>query len=872
MFVNSAFCQLCGWSEEELVGQTAPYVYWPPEDAADILDRFRKAHERLGTTSAEEAVLRLRHKNDERFLVRIKVAPLTEADGRIVGSVAAFEDLRQIGSIKAILQDRDQFIESVTRALPEIIYVFDLRDRNIVYANRSFAEVLGYSSEEVHDLGSGYMSLLHPDDLARLGELFTRWDTSKDQQVLEAEYRIRSADGEYHWFLSRDTAFQRDESGKVTQIIGAAQDITERKKAEEARVEAERHLRESENRYRLLADNATDMIARNSPSGLFRDVSPACDRLLGFTPIELFGRSVYELVHPDDRDRVFGFHHKLVESKNPLTLAYRMRRKDGDFVWTETNAQPILDLNSGDVVEILAVSRDVTDRHAAEEALRQSEELFRALVEKSSDGIAMIEANGKIRYFSGAATRILGYKQADLNTVNAREIVFDEDYAAFALRAKEPLAEAGGSFSTTLRVRPKAGNVRHVEVVVTNHVADPWIQSYVVNFRDISDRVILEDQLRQAQKMEAVGELAGGIAHDFNNILTAIIGNVAMVLETVGDTGPERPTLLAVDKAARRAADLTNRLLGYSRRTALHLRPINLNRIVQETLALLRPSIDPRIVFSVRLIAEIWPVQADADQINQVLTNLCLNGRDAMPRGGGLTVRTENVVIDADYIKSYVFARAGDYVLLAVEDTGRGMTPEVSARVFEPFFTTKPMGSGTGLGLAMVYGIVKAHGGWVTCESEPGQGTRMEFYLPRSNQPVNEPVPEKTVKPANAIRTNELVLLVDDEPAIRMLGKHVLEQNGYRVLLAEDGVDAIETFREVADRVALVILDLTMPRMSGQDAFRHLRQIAPSIRVLFSSGYSADQLQELDDGVAFINKPYRPADLLEAVRSHIRPE
>ena len=329
-----------------------------------------------------------------------------------------------------------------------------------------------------------------------------------------------------------------------------------------------------------------------------------------------------------------------------------------------------------------------------------------------------------------------------------------------------------------------------------------------------------------------------------------------------------RQTLSAIDKAARRAAELTSRLLGDSRRTTLHVRPTDLNRLIEELLNLLRPTIDPRIVFESRLDPVLWPARADANQISQVLTNLCLNARDAMPRGGRLTLRSSNCVVDDSFVKSHVIAHSGDYARVSVEDTGTGMSPEVRSRVFEPFFTTKPIGAGTGLGLAMVYGILKSHGGWVSCVSEPGRGTSMELYLPRSLEPV-EDTSTGDKSAATLLFGGETVLLVDDEPSIRTLGRFTLEQNGYRVLLAEDGLEAVETFREVADQVDLVILDLTMPNMSGQDAFRHMRDIAPNVRVLFSSGYTSDHLGKLDAGVGFINKPYRPEQLLEAVRSHI---
>ncbi len=870
---NAAFTDLLGWTSDELLDQVSPFCFWAPE-SIDAIQAECNAAIGSANDSGPKLFWKLMNKSGERISVAVRLSKFQDEKSDAVGLIVLIDPLRAPEGPSVPPGEHEKFIEAVMRAAPEAIYVHDLKENRNVYANRNVAELLGHTAAEIQAMGPDVLPrLLHPDDLPRIYELFARWNDAKDGAVLETEYRMLASTGEYRWFLSRDTIFQRDAAGKVVQLIGAAQDITERKKAEQARADAERHLRESERRYRLLADNATDLISRHdADTGVFFDVTPACSRLLGYTPHELIGKTSYEIIHPADRDRVYEQQTQMKITKRPQTVSYRVRRHDNYYVWFETHAQPIFDPDTDEVKEILAISREVTDRRQAEEALRQSEELFRALVEKSSDGIAMIGDDSRIRYISPSASRLLGYTVAEMSGIDARQLIDANDLTTFSREAAEPLTIPGGTFASQLRVKTCEGSYRTLEVIVTNHSGDAAIAGFIVNFRDVSDRIALEAQLRQAQKMEAVGQLAGGIAHDFNNILTAVIGNVAMLLEKRKADDPERQTLVAVDQAAHRAADLTSRLLGYARWTTLHLHSIDLSRIVTDVLALLRPTIDPRILIEDSIDSNGWPIVADPDQIAQVLTNLCLNARDAMPDGGRLILKSCNYhVSDADVKKEQV-GRFGDFVRLTISDTGAGMTPDVLARVFEPFFTTKPLGHGTGLGLAMVYGILKAHDGWATCHSKVGEGTRMELYLPRSTKPAEGSLlkDQKATPAPPAVAPTELILLVDDEPAIRSLGRFVLEQHGYRVVLAEDGMEAVEIYRKQGGQIALVVLDLTMPRLSGMDAYRRLRNMNPHVRVLLSSGYSPDHLGDLGPLVGFINKPYRPTEFVEAVRRHLQ--
>jgi PAS domain S-box-containing protein len=381
-----------------------------------------------------------------------------------------------------------------------------------------------------------------------------------------------------------------------------------------------------------------------------------------------------------------------------------------------------------------------------------------------------------------------------------------------------------------------------------------------VRFRALGTR------LAQAQKMEAVGQLAGGVAHDFNNLLTAILGNLSLLVNGLPENDPSRDLAAAAEQAARRASALTSQLLGVSQRTLLYAKPTDLNDVIDEVVGLLRRTLDPCINLEVRKTAP-GHVLADAGQLNQVLMNLCLNAKDAMPDGGRLLLETARVVLDADYARLHPEGRAGEFVRLRVSDTGHGIAPEARARIFEPFFTTKGPGKGTGLGLAMVFAIVKRHQGWIDCYSEPGQGARFDIYLPRF---VADDVSAPAAAPATpSLHGRETILLADDEPVLRDLGRAILERHGYRVLLAEDGFQAVEMYRQDPDRIDLVILDLTMPHLSGRAACKLIREIDPAARVLLASGYPADHAtQDEHEGIlGFIGKPYRPEELATTVRA-----
>ncbi len=511
--------------------------------------------------------------------------------------------------------------------------------------------------------------------------------------------------------------------------------------------------------------------------------------------------------------------------------------------------------------ELLAQVKAMLRVHQAEDQARTVARQWQATFDAISDGVCLLDGDGRVMRCNRAMEALTGQPQAQALDKPWFDL-FPEGSELHERSAFRQMLQTGHRETREVNLGDRCFQV----------TADPTfddagaLSGAVLILADVSERKRLEEQLRQGQKMQAVGQLAGGIAHDFNNLLTVIQGNVSLLLREApaGSTGLE--FLRSIEKASGRAAELVRQLLAYSRRTILWLKPIQLHQSVEEMVTILRRTIDPRITVEIASAPDLWPVQADPTQVHQVLMNLCLNARDAMPEGGRLILETDNVEFTLETVQGRPEARTGQFVRLRVRDTGHGISPAVLPRIFDPFFTTKEQGKGTGLGLALVFGIVKQHRGWIECTSEVNQGTTFSIFLPRSTTPV-ESAPEP--RPAASTPTgHETVLLVDDEDMIRSLGRRLLQRAGYEVLLAENGEQALDVYRQSHGRIDLVILDLTMPRLSGKDALRQLVQINPAVRVLIASGYSAEDMDVsgLDKVSGFIPKPFREEDLFRAVR------
>ncbi|HET6764150.1 MAG TPA: PAS domain S-box protein, partial [Longimicrobiaceae bacterium] len=542
---------------------------------------------------------------------------------------------------------------------------------------------------------------------------------------------------------------------------------------------------------------------------------------------------------------------------------------DGRPFWNRISLAPVRD-DRGAVTHYIGVLNDVTARREAEEALRSREARFRSMLEYAHDIVAVLDGDGSVTFASPAVERVLGYSRETLEGMELLHLVHPDDLRAVQLALDDAVMRPGMPVWVELRLKHRDGGWRIMETVGTSLLHMPSVMGVVVNARDVSDRRAAEAalaesrmQFLQAQKMEAVGRLAGGVAHDFNNLLTAIRGNADLLLLSLEEGDPAREDVMEIRRASDRAAELTRQLLAFSRRQVMQPRVLNLNEVVNGVERMLRRLITGDVQLHARLDPALGDILADAGQLEQVLVNLAVNARDAMPGGGQVEVETENVELDADTARRLPYVVPGPYVLLRVRDTGHGMDADTRERVFEPFFTTKEPGKGTGLGLSTVYGIVKQSGGYIWVDSEPGAGTTFSIYLPRTGDPAGveaAAVPEAHAPPPAA---GETVLVVDDEVAVRNLAGRILARAGYRVLEVDDGFEALRIAGEGAP-LHLLVTDLSMPRMGGRELARRLLALRPEVRVLFFSG-TATEMEEAP-GAAFLEKPFASQALLATVR------
>ncbi len=822
--------------------------------------------------------------------IKAKVVELTELNQTLQVSERKFRKL---------FEDSHDTIAITT---PDGWFV-DINEAGVRLHGYSRAELMAQNAQTLY---------VNPEDRKQF-----RQRLEQDGTISNFETQLRRADGTAIDVVLNATV-QRAEDGAVSGFQVIVHDITERKGAEEA-------LQESERRYRLLTENVPTVVWVTSQDGRTIFISSNVEKAYGYSPDEIleegdalwFGR-----IHPEDKDRVKDAFELLFSKQRQFDIEYRIQRKDGQWIWLHDRAN-IVEEKEGHLYAY-GVFSDITERKQAEQEIRRRNRELALLNRVIAASAASTELKAILETTCRELALVFEVPQTAAFLLNEEktEAVVVAEYLAegrsLALNevvpvAGNPLAEQLLLHKTPLIVpnaqptgqddprlisvhdflrRRGAGSLLIVPLIVEEEVVGclglgtteshhysaeevdlVWsvagqVAGSLARARLDQERQRLEAQYHQAQKMEAIGRLAGGVAHDFNNLLTAIMGYVGLTLYTLPLDDPVRQDIEGIQQTAERATNLTRQLLAFARKQVTHPTILNLNELILNVDKMLRRFIGEDIELVTLPAPDLGQVKADPGQLEQVLLNLAINARDAMPHGGKLTIETANVTLDDTYASHHAEVTAGQYVLLSVSDTGVGMTEEVKAHIFEPFFTTKERDKGTGLGLATCFGIVKQSGGHIWVYSEVGQGTTFKIYLPCLEDTVS-PGPEQD-KSDDLPRGTETVLLVEDEPSVRELAVRTLRQQGYQVLEAANGDEALRVFQEHAEEaIHLLLTDVVMPRLGGKELADRLKAMHPDIKVLFISGYTNNAIVHhgvLKPGITFLPKPFSPQMLAHKVR------
>ena len=633
-----------------------------------------------------------------------------------------------------------------------------------------------------------------------------------------------------------------------------------------------RRLFEREELFQLITENVADMIAVVDMEGRRLYNSPSYNRVLGYTQEELKSSSSFDQIHPDDRNRVQKAGAEARRTGVGKPLEYRMRHKDGTWRVLESTAS-VIRSRAGEPEKLVVVNRDITERKEAAESLRVSESGFRSMIEDAPYGIYRAGIGGQLLRANPALQRMLGYEKLDeLLDASLPGDIFN-DRSEFN-KLKELLENASEFKDVEVELKRRDGAPITVRCsgrrVKAEHDSEPRFDVFA---EDVTERRVLERQLRMAGKMEAVGRLSGGIAHDFNNLLGVIIGYSQVLKRKLSSDTHLLECAEEIEKAGQRAASLTRQLLAFSRQQILTPSILKLNDLVLDMVKMLPRLLGEDITVTTSLSADLGMVKADQGQVEQVIMNLAVNARDAMPEGGDLRIETANVELDQSYCWQHPGAKPGQYVMLAVIDSGTGIDADTLTHIFEPFFTTKEVGKGTGLGLATVYGVVKQSGGYIWVDSKVEHGATFQIFLPRVAEPRAEVA--TTAPTVDTIGGTETILLVEDSEPLRKLTQSFLESHGFRVLVAQDGAEALYLETQYSGKIDLLLTDVVMPGMNGRILAEKLTPKQPGMRVLYISGYTDSFVARrgvLEQGMVLLHKPFTEDVLVKKVREVLDTE
>ena len=702
-------------------------------------------------------------------------------------------------------------------------------------------------------------SLVHPDDHQRL--LNIAQNSSRTDPRFEIEFRMFDADGEIRWMMYLGTV-EYDTAGSPVRLIGTIQDITKRR-------EIELQSRQFEVNLRALVEASTLFTWQANIHGESDELFAWLQDLSG-RPIASI-EEVLEIIHPEDIDAARQAWELSVATRTVFTSVCRFLSRDRGYRYLAIRGVQLFD-DKGNFQQWIGTFNDITDRKSAEEALRKNEAQLQLVADSVPVVIAYLDKESRFLFANKACLNWFGLADKEIVGRHVADIVGRDIYKELLSEIESVLKGA----EVRLERAALIDRTRYVQLTYK-----PDLDSlgntlgYFLFIIDLTESRQAEErlrksqeQLRQAQKLESIGRLAGGIAHDFNNMLTAINGYSELALSQLNDGDPLKRNIEEIKKAGERSANLTRQLLAFSRQQLINVSLINLNQAIIDSTVMIQRVIGEDIQIETDLYERLWTLKGDKNLLTQILLNLVVNARDAMPRGGIITISTQNVILDDDSMMLRFGADVGPFVKLSVSDTGIGMDDETKKQIFEPFFTTKETGKGTGLGLSMVYGIVKQLDGYVWVESEPNGGTTFDLYFPRAED--TDEVTSVEIHNTNPKHGTETVLLVEDEDIVRELSSEVLRSCGYKVIEASSGKEALRSYKEFGEEISLLMTDVVMPGMNGEELAKQLLSIQPELKILYSSGYIDNPIalsDGLKHGAAFIQKPFTNIELARKIRA-----
>jgi PAS domain S-box-containing protein len=862
--------RLTGWRETEAVGRPLVEVFhiFDEDTRAEVeppIHRIIREGVVLGL--ANHTVL-LSRDGTERPIAD-SGSPIRNEQGGLTGVVLVFRDQSAERRAQRALEASEERYRSLVENVGVGIASVDSLE-NVTFANPAAESIFGVPSGGL--AGRNLRELLSDEEFANV-----RRETAR---------RIRNEGSTYEISITRADGQERrlqisvvprfDSEGSFTSAFGTFQDITEKTRAQEA-------LARQQALMQALMDHVPDNV-------YFKDLGSRfilCSRAHALTfgcddPSELVGKTDFDFFSEEHARAAFEDEQRIIRTGEPI-IGFEEKETwpDRPDTWVSTTKMPLRNAR-GEIIGTFGISRDITAHRKVENLLHDSEEHYRNTFMNAPFGVFHSTMDGKIINVNNACAQMLGYDSPEeLKEVVNRSGVAEALWENPEWRPKfvDDATRTGMWQRFSNRYRRKDGQIistiltfrSYAPLGASEEELEGFVEDVTDRERAEQERRKLEEQFQQAQKMEAVGRLAGGVAHDFNNILTAIYGYCEIGLERTSEQDSQHDFFQQIKQAATRAANLTSQLLAFSRRRILQPRTVDLEQLVADMMDMLKRLLGEDIDVHAHAAPGLWSIRADPGQLEQVIMNLAVNSRDAMPEGGVLTIETANAHLDQAYAREHAEIREGDYAMLAVSDSGHGMDAATQARIYEPFFTTKEIGKGTGLGLSTVYGIVKQSGGYIYCYSEVGKGTTFRMYFPRW-EGGKEQIDRGTRPAAVAISGSETILFVDDDDAVRTIAVAALQSAGYTVIPARDGSEALETVSALTPRPDLLITDIVMPGLSGNELARRLTDRIPGLRVLYMSGYTEDAIIHhgmLQEDVELLQKPFTTTELLRKARSII---